>query len=755
MANISRSGASTLPSKADILRFLEESDGKITKREIARAFRVKGADRVRLKTLLQEMEHAGQIERDSSKSLRPAGQLPRVAVVEAVGVDAFGDLLLRPVNARPSAVVPPIRLVPGRHGSMAAPGRGDRLLVRLAPDPDEGGYRATIVKHLEKSASKRLLGVFRGGPLGGRVEPVDKRSREALLIEEADVGTAKDGHLVVAELLPRRHHRVHGLKPARIRETLGDVGAPGAISLIAIHEQGLPTEFSPECLREAEAARPVALKDREDLRHLPLITIDPSDARDHDDAVYAEPDPAPDNAGGFRMLVAIADVAHYVTPGSALDRDARERGNSAYFPDRVVPMLPDVLSTDLCSLKPGVDRPAMVAHIRIDAEGRKIAHRFSRALIRSHANIAYEAVEAAMSGKSAHDVPEEIIAHVLRPLHDAHDALQKARDAREPLAIETEEKKIHLNAAGEVVAIEPRVTLRAHRVIEDMMIAANVCAAETLEAHGMACVYRVHDAPARDRIESLREFLKTLDYRLSRGAEPSPHVFNRILAHFAETPQKSLINQVVLRSQSQAVYSTENRGHFGLALARYAHFTSPIRRYADLLVHRGLISALSLGEDGLTESEIAGLEATAEHISMTERRAMTAERDSVDRYLAHYLAGRVGEIFEGRIGGVAHFGLFVTLLPSGGDGFVPISSLGSDFYDHDETRHALIGRRHGRVFRLGDMVEVRLIEAAPVSGGLKLEIVGEPARPARQMQPRKTKVKAARPKPGRRQPRPR
>jgi len=723
-----KGGEGGLPSKSDILRFLEESDDKITKRELARAFRIKGSDRVALKDRLREMLEEGSIERAPDKSLLPAGKLPSVTVVEVAGPDAYGDMLVRPLNWKGTTPPPRIYLDDTRRrGKAAQLGQGDRALVRLTRNPDEATYSASVIKALE-GAPKQILGVFHGGDLGGRVTPVRKGARSELLIEEGQHGGAVDGELVLAELLPRRHGRMRGLKPARVIDRHGDVSAPGQISLIAIHEQELPTRFSKEAEHEAAAARPVPLGEREDLRDIPLITIDPADARDHDDAVFAEPDPDPNNPGGWHLIVAIADVAHYVRAGSALDKEARTRGNSAYFPDRVVPMLPEGLSNEMCSLKPGEDRACMAVHVWIDREGRKLRHEFVRALMRSAANIAYPEVQAAVDGTPSPET-EPLLERVLRPLYGAHEALDRARQVREPLEIQSEEKKIILDEAGRVVDIRPREELRAHRVIEEFMILANVCAAETLEAQRVACMYRVHEEPALDKLEELREFLASLDFKLPRAQVITPALFNRALHRFKNTPQDSLINQVVLRSQTQAYYSPENRGHFGLALPRYAHFTSPIRRYADVLVHRGLIRALSLGKDGLTHAEAEAMAATGEHISMTERRAMAAERDSVDRYLAAFLAGQVGGSFKGRISGVTRFGLFVTLEPSGGDGLVPVSSMASDYYAYEPGRHALVGRRHGRVYQLGDEVEVRLLEAQPVSGGLRLELIGEPTLP--------------------------
>ena len=455
------------------------------------------------------------------------------------------------------------------------------------------------------------------------------------------------------------------------------------------------------------------------------MTIDPADAKDHDDAVYAEPDPDEKNPGGFIATVAIADVAAYVTPRSQLDREALKRGNSVYFPDRVVPMLPERISNDLCSLKELVDRPALAVRMIFDAEGRKISHTFHRIMMRSHARLSYPQAQAAIDG-ATDEKTAPILDTILKPLWAAYAVLKRGRDAREPLELDLPEKKILLTPEGKVdkVVIPPR--LDAHKLIEEFMIQANVAAAETLERKKQPLIFRIHDAPSLAKQETLREFLRTMDISLARGAELRPNQFNHILKRVEGSEQQDLVNQVVLRSQSQAEYNPANIGHFGLNLHRYAHFTSPIRRYADLIVHRALISALGLGPDGLTPDEEAALPEIAALISTSERRAMAAERDTVDRLIAHYLADKVGSSFEGRVQGVTKAGLFVSLATYGADGFIPISTLGDDYYLYDETNHALSGERSGKGFRLGDVVEVRLVEALPVAGALRFEMLSEP-----------------------------
>ncbi len=712
--------AGALPTREELLRYLETAEGKVTKREIARAFRLKGAARVQLKGLLKELEEEGIIARDEGRALRLAHRLPHVMVVEVTGIDELGDLAARPVHWERPEPPPPIHLAPPKGRAGPAVGVGERVLVRLQPAEGEPGYVGRIVKVLE-GAPKTVLGVFHGGELGGRVVSVERKQRTEFAVLPEDTGGARDGELVLAEVLPQRRGRHYGLKRVRIRERYGDVSDPRHISLIAIHQYGLRTAFPPAVLKEAARARPFTLEGREDLRDIPLITIDPADARDHDDAVFAEPDP--EHPGGWHLIVAIADVAHYVRPGSALDEEALERGNSAYFPDRVVPMLPEALSADLCSLMPGVDRPCLAVHIWIDEKGRKRRHRFVRAVMRSAANLAYEQVEAAVVEGRPGIVDDAFRTRVLRPLYEAHRALAQERRRRGALEIESDEREILLGEDGRVADVRPRPRLLAHRVIEDMMIAANVAAAEELERHALPLIYRVHEPPAPEKVEALREFLESLDYRWPRAGTITPRMFNRVLRHFRGTPHERLVNEVVLRTQMQARYDPENRGHFGLALRRYAHFTSPIRRYADLVIHRGLLHALGFRDAGFEKMPLSRLDEIAAHISSTERVAEAAERDSIDRYLAAYLEGRVGAVLRGVITGVTRFGLFVTLEPSGGTGLIPISELGADWYAFDEKRHLLEGRRHGRVFRLGDRVRVRLIEAEPITGAIRLALV--------------------------------
>ncbi|MGD9784855.1 MAG: ribonuclease R [Hyphomicrobiaceae bacterium] len=722
-----------LPTREQILEFLRTADAKAGKREIARAFAIKGGDRIALKRLLAEMAEEGQIAGDR-KALRARGGLPPVAVLEVKRRDADGDLVAEPTvwdeaeGPRPGVLLLTGHRKAGAHD--AEIGIGDRVLARInsleAPDVEGFRFEAEPIRRLPRD-DRRLIGIYRAHPRGGgTIEPIDRRALRSWSVQQLDAGDAGDGDLVRFELLKRGRFAT---PQVRVVENLGNPDDERKISLIAIHAHGLPDSFPESVIAESEALEPPSVTGRLDLTDVPLLTIDPADARDHDDAVHAEPDTAADNPGGFVVLVAIADVAHFVRPGTRLDREARLRGNSVYFPDRVVPMLPERISNDLCSLREGEDRACLVARMIFDRYGEKRSHTFHRALMRSAAKLSYQEAQAAFD-----DTPGEkaapLMEPALKPLWAAYQAVTKARDKRGPLDLDLPERKIKLDAEGRVADIVIPERLDAHRLIEEFMIQANVAAAETLEGKKSPVVYRAHAEPSKEKLKSLREFLETLDLKLPPDGSLKPAAFNRILERAKTLPVPELVNEVVLRSQAQAEYTIDNYGHFGLNLRRYAHFTSPIRRYADLLVHRALIRALGFGEDGLDDSETGGLAATAKLISEAERRAMAAERETIDRLIASHLADRVGATFKGRIAGVTRSGLFVKLDGTGADGFVPISSLESDFYHHVETAHALVGARSNAAYRLGDTVEVRLVEAIPTAGALRFEMVTPPVKGA-------------------------
>jgi len=711
------------PTRDQILQFVENAGGHATRRDIARAFNIKGDARIDLKRLLKEMQADGALDRSGKRGAAKPGALPPVTVIDITGRDADGELEGAPAKWTDEAPPPKIILAPGASDRGGAPGVGDRVLARLARQED-GSYEARVMKRLGQSAH-RVLGLYRSKSRdGGRIEPVDRRSRKELLVAGSDAKGARDGDLVVAELKPQR---AYGPKWATVKEIVGRIDDPRAISLIAVHSHGVPMGFDAAELAEAEAAATPELGARTDLRETPLITIDPSDARDHDDAVWAAPDDAADNKGGWVVLVAIADVAEFVRPGSALDKGAQTRGNSCYLPDRVIHMLPERLSADLCSLREGEDRPCLAVRMRFDKSGRKVDHRFLRGLMRSAAKLSYEDAQSVADGAPS-PAAEPIAEAVVKPLFEAYAALAAARDARGPLDLDLPERRIVLDESGAVSQIAERERLEAHRLIEEFMIQANVCAAETLEAARSPLIYRVHDAPDPEKLDAARDYLDSIGYKLPKGQVVRASNLNGLLGQARARDEAALVGEVILRCQSQAVYATENLGHFGLSLRRYAHFTSPIRRYADLTVHRALIGALELGPGGAAPEDVAALSDTAEAISRYERRAMAAERDSVDRFTAAYLQDRVGAEFDGRVSGVPRFGLFIRLNETGADGLAPVRGLGAEYFVHDESRHALIGETSGLGYRLGQTVRVRLEEAAPLTGGLRFEVLSEPEK---------------------------
>ena len=711
-----------LPSREEILAFIAEHPGEAGKREIARHFGITGAQRIPLKALLKELTATGTVETRHRKLKRPS-DLPEVSVLEIAARDDEGALIAVPVEWPPENGEPPrIRLAAPRRDvktKQPAAGVGDRVLARLIrPAPGEDGLTARVIKLLERKAAS-ALGVVRLTERSARIEPIDRKQKE-LILDLADVGKAKDGDLVALSVTPSTRF---GLDRARVTEVLGSVKNEKAVSMIAIHAHAIPHVFPPEVLEEATAAPAADLSHREDWRHEPLVTIDPPDAKDHDDAVMAVPDTAPGNPGGTIVTVAIADVSWYVHPGSALDREALKRGNSVYFPDRVVPMLPERISNDLCSLREGEDRPALAVRMTFAADGRKLSHRFHRILMRSAAKLSYQAAQAAFDGRP--QGLSEPVKQALASLWDGYEILRRGRDARGPLDLDLPERKVIVGKDGGIERIVVPERLEAMRLIEEMMIQANVAAAETLEAKKSPLVYRIHDQPSMAKLEALHDFLKSIDFSLPKGGNLKPEHFNRLLERAEGTEHDQLLNEVVLRSQAQAEYNPANIGHFGLNLRRYAHFTSPIRRYADLIVHRALVKALGLGPGGLDAGIETRLAEIAAQISAAERRAMAAERDTVDRLVAHWLADRVGATFRGRISGVTRAGLFVKLAETGADGFVPMRTLGSEFFVYDEARHAVVGSRSGEAYRLGDEVEVKLVEVAPVAGALRFEMVSE------------------------------
>ncbi|MEO7177494.1 MAG: RNB domain-containing ribonuclease [Allosphingosinicella sp.] len=765
-----------LPTRQQILDFIASSDAPAGKREIARAFGLSAQDKIVLKALLHDMADEGLIDASPGRAFHQAGGVPKVTVLRIVDVDESGIAWAVPERWEADLPEPRLRVLE-RKGKGSALGVGDRLLART--EQRGAGYAAHPMKKLLKG-SELVLGVVHQEGQSFWLRPVEKKERRELAI--SDIGKACAGDLVLAEKVGRPPRLT-----ARVSEILGDPFAPRSFSLIAIHKLGIPHEFPDSVLAEAERVARQDLGKREDLTHVPIVAIDPADARDHDDAVWAAPDDDPANPGGWRAIVAIADVSFYVRSGSALDKEARKRGNSVYFPDRVVPMLPETLSAEICSLKEGEDRAALACHLQVSKDGQLKSWRFTRARVRIAANIAYEdaqaAIDAAQDGDVGNSVrpepveglpfsskpqegegfdklspdgfedpngsgddapvelfsspcsmPEidagdppvapEILESTLKPLWACWRALYAAREKRAPLDLDLPERRVVLDEKGRIVSVAPRERLDAHKLIEDYMIAANVAAAKALESKKAPVMYRDHEPPGREKLVALKDYLKTFEVEFALGQVIRPATFNHVIDRIGEADFRPQVMEQILRTQTQAYYSPDNKGHFGLALGSYAHFTSPIRRYADLVVHRALVRAFGLGEGGLTDSEAEAMEVTGELISQLERRAMEAERDTLDRYVAAFLSERVGDLVDCRITGVQPFGFFATVEGLGGDGLVPVSTLGSDYYRYEESSHSLVGDDSGERFSSGQRLKLRLVEANPVSGGLRFELPG-------------------------------
>ncbi len=705
-------------SKEAIYDFIKSAKTPVTKREVARAFGIKGGEnRVALKQILRALEKDGSISKMAGGTFSVPEGLPSVAVIEVYEIDVDGDVLARPLewDASVKGEAPRIEIMPDKKNFKNMREKS-RALCRLSRINDHM-YEARIIRLIDGGSRYEggsVMGIVKMQKGGAILSPTHKKAKYDFDIAVGDLNGAHDGDLVTAEVLPSR-----GLKRKRVKVTqvIGRQGDPKTISLISLHEAGLGEEFPAAVLDQTKDMKVPSVGKREDLRKVPLVTIDGADARDFDDAVFAEKK----ENGDYHLIVAIADVAHYVRYGSVLDKEAVKRGNSTYFPDRVVPMLPEALSNDLCSLRPNEPRASLAVHMYIDGDGQLKTYKFVRALIQSHARLTYEQVQAAKDG-NGDKTTEHLMDEVIHPLYEVYEILDKARMKRGALDLDLPERQIIIDDKGNMTGVKTRTRLDAHKLIEEFMILANVAAASALEAKSKGaksdypCVYRIHDKPSYDKLESSRDFIASFDLSLPKAQNIKPAQINGLLRAAKDHPYSHLISQMVLRTQSQAVYSTDNIGHFGLALDKYAHFTSPIRRYADLLVHRALIGAYGLGDGGMDEHEKARIEEIAEHISGTERTSMEAERNAVDRFTASYLSSHIGAQFEGTINGVTRFGLFVTLAESGADGLIPMKSMADDFYVHDEKAHALVGRRRGYVYRLGAKVQVIIKEADGITG---------------------------------------
>ncbi|MDB5667978.1 MAG: ribonuclease [Alphaproteobacteria bacterium] len=765
-----------LPTREQVMEFIQTSDQAAGKREIAKAFGLKGPDKIALKKLLKDMGDEGLIDAGPGRAFHRMGGVPKVTVLRVINIDDSGRATAVPERWEGEGEAPRLRVLERRGRGATALGVGDRILSRTE---DRGDHWVAHPMKKLLQGSELVLGVVHQEGDKHWLRPVEKKERRELPI--TDLGDSQPGDLVLAEKTGRPPRIT-----ARVDSILGDPFAPRSFSLIAIHKHGIPHEFPDEVLGEAERVSELPLGEREDLTHIPIVAIDPADARDHDDAVWATPDDDPANAGGWKAIVAIADVSFFVRPGSQRDREARRRGNSVYFPDRVVPMLPEILSAEVCSLKEGEDRAAMVCHLQVSKDGQLKSWRFTRARVRIHANIAYEDAQAAIdaaeilpgtgsgtseagggagttsekplglgsaeppphSGEERVEVssspcsmPEvetapppvapEIVESTLKPLWDCWRAMYSAREKRGPLELDLPERRVTLDEKGRITSVAPRERLDAHKLIEDYMIAANVAAAKALEAKKTSVMYRVHEPPSREKLVALKEYLKTFEIEFALGQVIRPGTFNRIIERVGEADFRPQVMEQILRTQTQAYYGPENHGHFGLALGSYAHFTSPIRRYADLVVHRALVRAYRLDPEAkatqLTDQDESAMDVTGELISQLERRAMQAERETMDRYVAAYLSEQVGTLVDCRITGVQPFGFFATVEGLGGDGLVPAATLGREYFRYDESAQTLVGEDSGERFESGMRLKLRLAEADPVSGSLRFELPDQPS----------------------------
>ena len=730
---MARKRSAELPSRKQILDFIATSDQPAGKREIARAFGIRGDAKIQLKKLLNDMADEGLIETSRGRAFNQVGGIPRVTVLKIFDVDDSGHVHGQPEHWEADTPPPKLRIIEkDRRGAL---GIGDRVLARTEERGDS--FVAHPLKKLAKS-QELVLGVLRQEGTRFWLSPVEKKERRELPV--SDVADGEAGDLVLCEVSGQR-----GRVSARVDAVLGDPFAPKSFSLIAIHKYELPHAFNDAAIEEGKRVAKLPLGQREDLTHLPIVAIDPADARDHDDAIWAARDEDEDNKGGWKAIVAIADVSFYVRPDSALDKAARARGNSVYFPDRVVPMLPEELSADICSLKEGEDRAALACHLTIAKDGTLKAWRFTRAKIRVAANIAYEDAQAAIDAASEErtevsspvcwmpdvdgPVANQLVERALKPLWGCWRALLTARNKREPLELDLPERQVGLDEKGRIESVAPRQRLDAHRLVEDFMIAANVAAAQALEAKKSPVMYRVHEPPSREKLEALKDYLETFGIPFTLGQVIKPSTFNGILERVGESDNRPEIMEQLLRTQMQARYGPERLGHFGLALATYAHFTSPIRRYADLLVHRALVSAYRLGEGGLPPADAEKFDEIGEQISRLERRAMEAERETVDRYVAAYLADQVGQVVPCRITGVQPFGFFATVVEFGGDGLVPVSTRGEEYFRYNEKAQQLVGEDSGTTYRLGQKLRLRIAESNPVSGSLRFELPDQQGSP--------------------------
>jgi len=688
-------------SREALIEFLSDAPGPLTTEEIARALKLTSPDRLEaLSRRLNAMLRDGQLLMNRRGGFAVAEQLDLIAGVVIANPEGFG--FLKPEKGGDDLFLPPTELRKAMHG--------DRVLASVTGVDHRGRRQGAIVEVLERRTT-RITGRYGERAGIGTVVPDDRRIQTELLIPPDARNGAREGQLVVCEIVepPQRGRPPIG----KVLVVLGDKLTPSRVVEMAVHGHNLPHEFSPEVLAEADAVPPdveaKSIAGRVDLRKTPLVTIDGEDAKDFDDAVYCE-----SNAKGFRLVVAIADVSHYVKPGTALDDEATLRGTSVYFPGFVVPMLPETLSNGICSLKPKVDRLCFVCDMQVDFEGKVTASKFYEAVMRSHARLTYTQVWKAVGEDDAEaraQIGDSLLPHVLR-LHQLYQVLAKARTQRGAIEFESSEVRFELDAAGVVIQGGMLARNDAHKLIEECMIAANVEAAHYIVSKNIPAPFRVHDRPPESKYADLLEYLAEFNLRLPAWSQVQPRDFTVLLKKIRARPDAALLETVLLRSQSLAVYAIENKGHFGLALEAYGHFTSPIRRYPDLLLHRSIKHALIKGSEdgfGYSAEEMAKL---CLQCSAKERRADEAEREVDERYRSAWMEQHVGSEFDGVVSGVTSFGLFVELTQSKVNGLVHVTQLPHDYYHFDPLRKSLKGERKGLGFRLGDPIRVLVLRAS-------------------------------------------
>lgn len=681
--------------RVEILELIEKEQRFITKRELCQLLNIKGARRIELKRVLADLKRDGLYGKNTR-------------YVETVTAES----------------------------------------TKRAPHKDT---KPTHTRSGRLRDNKPSIGIYHINHDGRWIESSHRRDAFPPIRCHISVVTAAEENLGITLINNDVVYFKRDNGQLVIEDFIGNLSEPKVFSLMSIQSHDVPFEFSKAAVDQAKHAELPPLGNRTDYRSIPLITIDGEDARDFDDAVWAAPDEDPKNQGGWRAIVAIADVAYYVRPGDALDCEAYERGNSIYFADRVVPMLPEGLSNEMCSLKPNEDRACVAVEMVISATGNLKSYKFKRGLMRSAARLTYTNVQQAIDG-IFDTIPKALWDSVLGPVYGCYKSLRKARDQRGSLNLESVERKVIFDDAGKIKAIVPRVQQASNQLIEEFMIAANVSAAKALSGKNWPCLYRVHDQPDATRVDNLKRVVQTMRIKVPKLPKMTPQGFNSILEQ--ETPFKRLVHDLVLRSQAQAIYSPDNLGHFGLGLSHYAHFTSPIRRYADLQVHRALIAAFGLGDGGQDILPINALKLVGEHISQTERTAAQMEREVMDRYLVLHLEDYVGHTFSATIVGVTGAGIFFALDGSGAQGFLHKSRMPGDYFVHDEENHRYYGSRTKRVFQLGDPLTV-ILDAADARTSATMFSLPESTndRPKREWSTKKpTTDKRSAAKPGTRKP---